>query len=150
MTFTGVVEWSAGSHERYIWQAGTLQPLRKEKTVAPVNYGCLPALYNPADSAEVDAIWLGPPLTVGRQITDRPIGLLHLADGDHKVIFAAPIPNNLVLNELVLNELVLNELVLSELEPQFAALLAWFSAERQATILGQREAEAWLASLLKP
>jgi inorganic pyrophosphatase len=123
----GVVEWSAGTRERMIWrgeqdEGGRLHPYRTEPLPAPVNYGCLLGTLNPADSAEVDAVWLGVPLAAGTQITARPSGLLHLADGDHKVIFG-------------------------DLEDGFRALLAWFPASRGATLLGPEQAQTWLASL---
>lgn len=118
----GVVEWSAGSRERLIWRGETVKPYRTEPVPAPVNYGCLPGTLNPADAAEVDAVWLGVPLAAGTQITARPTGLLHLADGDHKVIFG-------------------------DLEDGFRALLAWFPAGRGARLLGPEQAQEWLDSL---
>ncbi|WP_380099692.1 inorganic pyrophosphatase [Deinococcus radiophilus] len=81
------MEWSRGQAERLIWRDGRVVPYRTEPLPAPVNYGCIPALHNPADAAEVDAVWLGDPLEVGRQVMAPPTGLLWLADGDHKVIF---------------------------------------------------------------
>ncbi|THF69437.1 inorganic pyrophosphatase [Deinococcus sp. Arct2-2] len=119
------MEWSAGTRERLIWRGDTLQPYRTEPVPAPVNYGCLPGTFNPADAAEVDAVWLGVPLAVGTQITARPTGLLHLADGDHKVVFG-------------------------ELEDEVKALLAWFPAHRGATLLGPQQAQEWLESLAAP
>lgn len=119
----GVVEWTAGTHERLIWRAGGLEPYRTEPWPAPVNYGCLPGTHNPADAAEVDAVWLGPPLPTGTRPRAVPTGLLHLADGDHKVVFG-------------------------RVDGQEAqALLAWFPPERGARLLGSQEAAAWLASL---
>ncbi|MFB9993950.1 inorganic pyrophosphatase [Deinococcus oregonensis] len=123
----GVVEWSAGTQERLIWRAGQqeggrLEPYRTEPLPAPVNYGCLPGTFNPADAAEVDAVWLGVPLAAGTQMTAAPAGLLHLADGDHKVVFG-------------------------DLEDGFTALLAWFPASRGATLLGPQQAQDWLESL---
>ena len=52
----GVVEWTAGQRERFVWRDGRLEPLRVEARPAPVNYGCLPGTLNPADDAEVDAV----------------------------------------------------------------------------------------------
>ncbi|GAA0500363.1 inorganic diphosphatase [Deinococcus depolymerans] len=121
----GVVEWSAGTRERFVWRGQTLEPLRTERWAAPVNYGCLPGTLNPADDAEVDAVWLGGPLPVGTHLTLRPAGLLHLLDGDHKVIFsAAPdrVPDPAAVQ----------------------ALLDWFPPERGARLLGPDEAAAWL------
>lgn len=120
--WSGVVEWSAGTRERLIWRAGRLEPYRTEPLPAPVNYGCLPGTFNPADAAEVDAVWLGVPLAVGTQVTARPAGLLQLADGDHKVIFG-------------------------ELEEGATALLAWFPVSRGAILLGPQQAQDWLESL---
>lgn len=116
----GVVEWSAGTQERRIWQAGTqtLVPYRTEPQPAPVNYGCLPGTHNPADHAEIDAVWLGGALAAGTLVEAPPTGLLHLADGDHKVVFG-------------------------DLEG-LAALLGWFAPGRQAQLLGAAEAQAWL------
>lgn len=119
--FEGVIEWTAGTKERFIWQGGQLQPYRTEPVPAPVNYGCLPGLMNPADHAEVDAVWLGAPQPVGTFIEATSTGLLHLADGDHKVIFG-------------------------DLS-QCAALLDWFPPERGARLLDVQEAVKWLESL---
>ena len=121
----GVVEWTAGTHERLIWRAGGLEPYRREPWPAPVNYGCLPGTHNPADAAEVDAVWLGAPLPTGTRLRAVPAGLLHLADGDHKVIFGEA----------------------GDLGAGVASLLAWFPPERGARLLGAAEAAAWLASL---
>ncbi len=126
-TWTGVVEWTAGTRERFVWRGGTLEPLRTERWNAPVNYGCLPGTLNPADDAEVDAVWLGAPLPVGTQLTLPPAGLLHLLDGDHKVIFAGPdaAPDPVAVQ----------------------ALLDWFPPERGARLLGPEQAAAWLAGV---
>ncbi|MFC4425915.1 inorganic pyrophosphatase [Deinococcus navajonensis] len=118
----GVVEWSAGTVERFVWQSGSVRPLRREPQPAPVNYGCLPGIWNPADDAEADAVWLGPPRTVGEQVRDTPTGLLYLQDGDHKVIFG-------------------------NLDQGAGALLDWFPPERGARLLGPQEAQAWLLGL---
>lgn len=123
--WTGVVEWSAGQTERFIWRGGEVVPYRREPLPAPVNYGCLPGTYNPADKAEVDAVWLGPALNVGTRPQAAPTGLLWLADGDHKVIFD-----------------------LSDGQADLAALLAWFPAERGAKVLSAAEARAWLEKML--
>ena len=118
----GVVEWRAGERERFIWRGDRVQPYRTEPLPAPVNYGCLPGTLNPADAAEVDAVWLGEPLAVGTVTDLAPSGLLWLADGDHKVIFGTPDTG---------------------LEP----LLAWFPPERGAKVLDAAQAQAWLAGL---
>ncbi|WP_288435110.1 inorganic pyrophosphatase [uncultured Deinococcus sp.] len=119
----GVVEWTAGTRERLIWRGDRLEPYCQEPWPAPVNYGCLPGTHNPADAAEVDAVWLGAPLPPGTRPCAVPTGLLHLADGDHKVIFGETDGAGA------------------------AALLAWFPPERGARLLGPAEAAAWLASL---
>lgn len=119
--FNGVVEWTAGTTVRFIWKDEQLQPYRTEPRPAPVNYGCLPGLVNPADQAEVDAVWLGDPRPVGTFVQAAPTGLLHLADGDHKVIFG----------DLSL----------------VAALLNWFPPEREAKLLSAEEAVKWMESL---
>ncbi|NTY02170.1 inorganic diphosphatase [Deinococcus sp. JMULE3] len=121
----GVVEWTAGQRERFVWRDGRLEPLRVEAREAPVNYGCLPGTLNPADNAEVDAVWLGEPLLVGTVREGDPVGLLHLHDGDHKVIFSEGAPRGAALR----------------------ALLAWFPPERGATVQDAQAAQAWLADL---
>lgn len=123
----GVVEWTAGTHERFIWRGGVLEPLRTEARPAPVNYGCLPGTLNPADNAEVDAVWLGPPRPVGEEVTAAPAGLLHLLDGDHKVIFSDA-PLNL---------------------EALTGLLSWFPPDRGAVVQPAAAAWAWLTHLEK-
>ena len=118
----GVVEWQAGERERFIWRGDAVQPYRTEPLPAPVNYGCLPGTHNPADAAEVDAVWLGEALAVGTVTELVPSGLLWLADGDHKVIFG-------------------------ERAAGLEALLAWFPPERGAQVRSAAEAQAWLAAL---
>ncbi|MFC4456000.1 inorganic pyrophosphatase [Deinococcus sonorensis] len=115
------MEWRLGERQRFIWRGGQLEPYRVEAQPAPVNYGCLPGTLNPADDAEVDAVWLGPARPVGQRVMAVPSGLLHLADGDHKVIFG----------------------VLDDVAP----LLAWFPAERGAEVQGVQAALAWLRGL---
>ncbi|CAM3175629.1 inorganic diphosphatase [Deinococcus saxicola] len=104
-------------------------PLRTEPYAAPVNYGCLPGTLNPADGAEIDAVWLGPALKVGSVLELPVLGLLHLLDGDHKVIFALDSQSG------------------ADAAAQ-AKLLAWFPPERGARLLDASEAEAWLDSLI--
>lgn len=120
--WTGVVEWTAGTRERFVWRSGGLVPLRAEPYRAPVNYGCLPGVWNPADDAEADAVWLGKPRAAGDQITDVPTGLLHLLDGDHKVVFGP-------------------------LDEGAEALLAWFPANRGARLQDAEAAQHWLSGL---
>nr|WP_291423806.1 inorganic pyrophosphatase [Deinococcus sp.] len=126
-----MVEWSCGSRERLIWRAerATLEPYRTEPEPAPVNYGCLPGLINPADAAEVDAVWLGEPLPTGTEIVAAPSGVLWLADGDHKVIFGD------------------TSQVAGQTVGCVAALLAWFPASRGAQLRDAAQAQAWLARL---
>lgn len=128
-TWRGVVEWTAGERERFVWREGEVVPYRTEPWPAPVNYGCLPGTLNPADGAEVDAVWLGAPLAVGTKMTAVPSGLLHLTDGDHKVIFGA--------------------LTNGPAEGQaggLAGLMAWFPPERGARVLDAAAARAWLGT----
>ncbi|WP_188969605.1 inorganic diphosphatase [Deinococcus aerolatus] len=125
------MEWTAGTRERFVWRASQLEALRTEPHAAPVNYGCLPGTLNPADAAEIDAVWLGPALGVGTTPEAAPLGLLWLRDGDHKVIFAADVQAR----------------AHAELQALQARLLAWFPPERGARLLGHAEAVAWLHSL---
>ena len=131
--YRGVVEWSRGSCERLVWRedpgqqgTGRLEPYRTEPWAAPVNYGCLPGLHNPADNAEVDAVWLGEPLPTGTEPIGVPSGVLWLADGDHKVIFG------------------------EATEPEVGRLLAWFPPERGAQLRSAAEALTWLRGLAEP
>lgn len=117
--WVGVVEWTAGTAERSVWRDGRVVPFRVEPQPAPVNYGCLPGTLNPADGAEVDAVWLGPPLPVGTRPSGHPSGLLHLRDGDHKVVFG-------------------------DVTAGMDALLAWFGPERGLQVQDADAALAWL------
>lgn len=119
VAWRGVVEWTAGTRERFVWRGAKVVPYRTEPWPAPVNYGCLPGTLNPADGAEVDAVWLGEPLPVGTEVTAAPAALLHLADGDHKVIFG-------------------------ELDAGLTELLDWFPPDRGARVLGREDAQRWL------
>ncbi len=83
-----VVEWSQGSRLRYAWEEGRLLPPKEEAAEAPVNYGLIPGLLNPADGEEVDACFLGPPLPPGTEAEGVVVGMVHLADGDHKLLLA--------------------------------------------------------------
>lgn len=119
----GVVEWSKGEEQRFVWIDGRIQPYRVEPWAAPVNYGCLPDTFNPADGAEIDAVWLGEKRAVGDVVEAVPSGLLHLRDGDHKVIFGA-------LDE-----------------PSAQTLLEWFPAKRGATLFSAAHVWTWMQSL---
>jgi inorganic pyrophosphatase len=56
----------------------------------PANYGFLPGTYNIADDDELDVIVLArEPLATGTQLPVRPVGLLRLADQDHKILAVA-------------------------------------------------------------
>ena len=116
-----IVEWTKGSPSRYVWKEGKLLPVGQDRP-APVNYGLLPGLLNPADGEEVDAVLLGPPHPLG-EAEGEVVGLLHLLDGDHKVLLA---PEGYTPGEEV------------------APLLAWFAPERRPTLLPEEAALAFL------
>ncbi len=116
-----IVEWTKGSPLRHAWKEGRLFPVREERP-APVNYGLLPGLLNPADGEEVDAVLLGPPHPLG-EAEGEVVGLLQLLDGDHKVLLA---PKDYTPEE------------------DLAALLAWFAPEREPTLLPKEKALAFL------
>lgn len=53
----------------------------------PANYGFLPGTHNPADDDELDVIVLArESLATGTRLRVRPVALLRLADGDHKIL----------------------------------------------------------------
>ncbi|GEM89000.1 inorganic diphosphatase [Oceanithermus desulfurans] len=128
MKLTVVIEWPKGSHERWEWKGGgfvrTLEGL-----AAPVNYGFLPGLVNPADGEEVDAVVLGPPLRARTRSTARLTGLVRLADGDHKLVLT-PDEGRYPEDE--------------------TALLAWFEPERGARLESADAAARWLTELTHP
>ncbi len=118
-----VVEWSKGSPLRYAWKEEGLQLVGEEEP-APVNYGLIPGLINPADGEEVDAVYLGHPLPPGTWAEGNLLGMVWLADGDHKLLLGEG-PG---LEDL-------------------PSLLAWFAPARRPTLLGPREAQAWVEEL---
>lgn len=120
-TLSGIVEWRLGERERHVWRGKSLSFYRTEPLPAPVNYGCLPGTLNPADGAEIDAVWLGEARELGEWIHATPSGLLHLADGDHKLVFG---------------------------DTRLAGpLLDWFPPERGARLLGTAAVWRWLEPL---
>lgn len=120
-----VVEWSKGSPFRYAWKEGHLALVAVDQP-APVNYGLIPGLINPADGEEVDAVYLGPPLPPGTQVEGEVVGMVWLLDGDHKLVLGDGPPPK---------------------AQELAPLLAWFPPKRQARFLGPGEAQAFLAEL---
>ncbi len=115
------MEWRLGERERHVWRSESLVFYRTEPLPAPVNYGCLPGTFNPADAAEIDAVWLGAARELGEWVCEPPNGVLYLTDGDHKLIFGSL--------ELA------------------GPLLDWFPPERGARLLGAVQAWVWLAEL---
>ncbi|MFN4070116.1 MAG: inorganic diphosphatase [Thermus caldifontis] len=125
MRLSMVVEWSKGSPFRYAWKEGKLRLVAVDQP-APVNYGLIPGLINPADGEEVDAVYLGPPLPPGTHVEGEVLGMVWLLDGDHKLVLGGGPPPK---------------------AQELAPLLAWFSSKRQARFLGPGEAQAFLAGL---
>lgn len=119
-----LVEWQRGAHERHALQGGELAFLRREAEAAPVSYGCLPGVPNPADGAEVDAVFPGDE-ALGFAGVFAVAGMLWLPDGDHK----------LLLGER------------ADLARSAAPALAWFPPERGARLRPAAEALAWLGTL---
>lgn len=118
-----LIEWAKGSEERYAFQGGRLALVKRDRP-APVNYGFVPDLINPADGEEVDAVLLGRPLPPGSRAKGRLLGLLHLADREHK-------------------------LVLGDRLEGVEGLLEWFPPERAPRLLGEEAARAFLAERLQ-
>ncbi|WP_135256075.1 inorganic diphosphatase [Thermus caldilimi] len=123
-----VVEWSKGSPFRYAWKGGSLALVAVDQP-APVNYGLIPGLINPADGEEVDAVFLGPPLSPGTEVEGEVVGMVWLTDGDHKILLEAqgqgPSPR------------------------EAQELLAWFHQSRKPLLLSPQEARDWLEKLLR-
>ncbi|WP_457632780.1 ADP-ribosylglycohydrolase [Oceanithermus desulfurans] len=128
MKLTVVIEWPKGSRERWEWKGGAFVRTL-EGLAAPVNYGFLPGIVNPADGEEVDAVVLGPPLRARARSTARLTGLVRLADGDHKLVFT---PDG------------------GRYPEDEAALLAGFEPERGAHLESADAAARWLAELTRP
>ncbi len=128
MRLSMVVEWSKGSPFRYAWKEGRLALVAVDQP-APVNYGLIPGLINPADGEELDAVYLGPPLPPGTQVEGEVVGMVWLADGDHKLLLEAegqkPGPG------------------------EVQGLLAWFHPSRNPRLLGPGEARNWVSGLLR-
>jgi len=125
LKLTVIIEWPKGSRERWEWRHGEFV-YKREDVVAPVNYGFLPGLINPADGEEVDAVVLGPPLKAKTQVEAWLRGLLWLADGDHKLVLS-PDGSDYLADE--------------------SAMRAWFEPERRARLEGAGAAREWLERL---
>ncbi len=124
-----IVEWSLGSLERFWWDGERLRPHPPPAQAAPVNYGLVPAYFNPADQDYLDAIWASlEPIPVGQRRVGQVLGLLYLADGDHKAILG---PTG----------------GLEQLD--WAGLWAWF-AGREVRLLDQAQAMAFIRRLPSP
>jgi inorganic pyrophosphatase len=127
MTLTMIVEWSKGSLERYRWAGERLvprdPPWPAEWGPAPVNYGLVPKILNPADGDEVDALWPGEGIVPGTRLEGELLGMVWLSDGDHKLILGRTLSGE-----------------------ETAALVGWFSG-RDPRITSAREARAFLAAL---
>lgn len=125
MRLSMVVEWSKGSPFRYAWKEGRLALVAVDQP-APVNYGLIPGLINPADGEEVDAVYLGPPLPPGTQVEGEVVGMVWLADGDHKLV---------LVNE--------REGVFQDL----GFLLGWFHPDRRPAFVGLEDTLPFLMEL---
>lgn len=127
---TMIVEWTAGTRERFDWKNGVLIPQARvwplEWGLPPVNYGCIPDYWNPNDGAELDAITANPSLlAVGTKLTGNVLGMVWTNDTDHKII----------LGESKDLELL-----------DWAGLEEWF-AGRDARLTGAQEALEFIWSL---
>ncbi|RIH85762.1 hypothetical protein Mterra_01621 [Calidithermus terrae] len=89
-----VVEWTIGTRERYDWKEGALVPRRpwpEAWELPPVNYGCIPGYFNPADRVELDAIWCDPaPVAAGEWLEGEVLGMVWVGDCDHKILLGRP------------------------------------------------------------
>ncbi len=122
-----IVEWPRGTRVR--WKKVGARFVRGlEAAPAPVNYGFVPGSQNPADGAEVDALLLGLPVPAGKRVEAVLVGILELADGDHKLVLD---PKG---------------------EPPDAAtreaILAWFEPERRPRLASAEAARTWLSGKL--
>lgn len=118
-----LIEWAKGSEERYAFQGERLVPVKRDRP-PPVNYGFVPDLINPADGEEVDAVLLGRPLPPGSRGKGKLLGLLHLEDGDHK-------------------------LVLGDRLEEVEGLVEWFPPGQAPRLLNAEAARAFLAERLQ-
>ena len=123
-----VVEWPKGTRTRWEKQGGRFLR-RREDAPAPVNYGFVPGTLNPADDSELDAVLLGPPVPAGKRVRAEVVGLVELADGDHK--------------------LVLSPAGRPPSEEEARRLLAWFPPERKAHFVGPEKAWALLRDTIE-
>ncbi len=122
-----LVEWSLGSLERYRWDGLRLMPDARPPRASPVNYGLVPHYFNPADQDYLDAIWASrQAVAAGSWLEGEVLGLLYLADGDHKVILGE-----------------------GRLELDWEGIWAWF-AGREVQLLEASEAAALVRSLPSP
>jgi len=127
---TMVVEWSLGSPLRFDWDGHKLVPRNprwpSEWGLPPVNYGLIPGYFNPADEAELDALWAGrEPIAAGTWLEGEVLGMIWVADQDHKIILGEPshLPNL-----------------------DFQGLWAWFES-RQPHLAGALEAKEFIYTL---
>ncbi len=125
MKVTMIVEWPKGTRVRWEWN-GQMFVRKREDAPAPVNYGFIPNTQNPADDSEVDAVLLGLPRPAGQRLEAEIVGMIRLADGDHKLILTPPgtRPDEAEIN----------------------AALAWFPAARKPEVAGKEEALGWLSA----
>ena len=122
------VEWSKGSRNRLEKEGGRLVA-KQEDAPAPANYGFIPDTQNPADGSELDAVLLGPPVPAGTRARGQVVGLIVLADGDHKLILS---PSGRPPSA-----------------EEVRRLLAWFPPERKAHFVGSEKAWALLRDTIE-
>ncbi|WP_233498203.1 hypothetical protein [Meiothermus sp. QL-1] len=125
-----IVEWSLGSPQRFHWDGQKLvphdPPWQPGWGLPPVNYGLVPEYHNPADNAELDAVWAGQvAIPAGTVLTGEVLGMVWLEDGDHKLILGEPA---------------------QPWEMDLEGLLAWF-AGRGPRLASKEEAVGFVQSL---